>query len=161
MIILCKKGGKKLTWSNKNLLHIDDNNHVIDSAVILGCSYVARTLIWCSLCSCIGLQMLKIIVVDRFHLCMQQVCTFRIKISTTDSGFNCHTVPKLSGRRLNLKLAQVFKIVHGLCYFLDNIFRMQPSYSNRLSRTDTIYCPFARTIIITLLYRAVSLHGMP
>ena len=31
------------------------------------------------------------------------------------------------------------------CYFPDNIFRMQPSHSSRLSRIDTIYRPFART----------------
>ena len=81
--------------------------------------------------------------------------------SSYDEFLSLVDVPKLSERRLNLKLAQVFKIVHGLCYFPDNIFRMQPSYSNRLSRTDTIYCPFARTITITLLYRAASLHGTP
>ena len=46
---------------------------------------------------------------------------------------------------MHLKLAQVFKIVHGLCYFPVNIFQMQPSYSSRLARSDTIHCPFART----------------
>ena len=46
---------------------------------------------------------------------------------------------------MHLKLAQVFKIVHGLCYFPENIFTLQPPYSSRLSRSDTLLCPFART----------------
>ena len=98
---------------------------------------------------------------------LESVQKFALKLvshqwdSSYDELLSLVDVPKLSERRLNLKLAQVFKIVHGLCYFPDNIFRMQPSYSNRLSRTNTIYCPFARTITITLLYRAASLHGMP
>ena len=70
--------------------------------------------------------------------------------SSYDELLSLVNVPKLSVRRQNLKLAQVFKIVHGLCYFPENIFRMQPSHSSRLSRTDTIYCPFAPTITTTL-----------
>ena len=54
-------------------------------------------------------------------------------------------IPKLSERRLHLKLAQVFKIMHGLCYFPDNIFQLQPLYSSRLARAGTIRCPFDRT----------------
>ena len=54
-------------------------------------------------------------------------------------------IPKLGERRLHLKLAQVFKIVHGLCYFPDNIFQLQPLYSSRPARADTIRCPFAHT----------------
>lgn len=42
-------------------------------------------------------------------------------------------------------LAQVFKIMRRLCYFPDNIIQIQPLYSSRLARTDTIHCPFART----------------
>ena len=54
-------------------------------------------------------------------------------------------VPKLGERRLHLKLAQVFKIVHGLCYFPEDIFVTQPFYSSRLARSDTLLCPFVRT----------------
>ena len=54
-------------------------------------------------------------------------------------------VPKLSERRLHLKLAQVYKIIHGLCYFPEDIFEMHTSHSDRLTRADTLYCPFART----------------
>ena len=38
--------------------------------------YIAQTLISC----CIDLQMLKIIVVDRFHSCMQLVCSDRTNV---------------------------------------------------------------------------------
>ncbi len=58
---------------------------------------------------------------------------------------NTVNVPRLQERRLHLKLAQVYKIVHGLCYFPADIFQLHPSYSDRLTRTDTVHCPFART----------------
>ena len=54
-------------------------------------------------------------------------------------------VPRLDDRRLHLKLAQVFKIIHGLCYFPENIFMVQPPHLSRLSRSDTLLCPFAKT----------------
>ena len=44
-------------------------------------------------------------------------------------------VPMLSERRLRLKLAQVFKIVHSLCYFPDNLFQLQLLHSSRLARS--------------------------
>ena len=54
-------------------------------------------------------------------------------------------IPRLGERRTHLKLAQIFKIVHGLCYFPDNVFIAQPSHSTKLLRSDTLHCPFART----------------
>ena len=54
-------------------------------------------------------------------------------------------IPRLRDRRLQLKLAQVFKIVHGLCYFPDDVFTAQALHSSRLLRSDTLLCPFART----------------
>ena len=100
---------------------------------------------------------------------LESVQKFALKLvthqwdSSYDDLLSLVNVPKLSVRRLNLKLAQVFKIVHGLCYFPDNIFRMQPSHSSRLSRTDTIYCPFARTNLQTtdkLLKQGQTLPGV-
>ena len=82
---------------------------------------------------------------------LESVQKFALKLvthqwdSSYDELLSLVNVPKLSVRRQNFKLAQVFKIVHGFCYFPDNIFRMQPSHSSRLSRIDTIYRPFART----------------
>ena len=55
------------------------------------------------------------------------------------------TISKLCDRRLHLKLAQVVKIINGLCYFPEENFVMQPAHSNRLLRSDTLICPFART----------------
>ena len=55
-------------------------------------------------------------------------------------------VPMLSKRRLHLKLAQVYKILHGLCDFPDNSFQTRLTHSSRLARSQTLYCPFAQTI---------------
>ena len=54
-------------------------------------------------------------------------------------------IPRLSERRLHLKLAQVYKIIHKLCYFPEDIFVRQAAHSERLVRSDTILHPFART----------------
>ena len=45
-------------------------------------------------------------------------------------------VPRLGEIRLHLKLAHVFKIVHGLCYFSKDIFTIQPHHLSRLSRSS-------------------------
>ena len=58
---------------------------------------------------------------------------------------NVGDIPKLCNRRLQLRLAQVFKIIHGLCYFPEHVFVTQPSHSSRFQRSATILCPFART----------------
>ena len=52
---------------------------------------------------------------------------------------------KLEERRLKLKLTQVYKIAHGLCYFPDNIFVLHESHSVRLAKHHTMLCPYART----------------
>ena len=54
-------------------------------------------------------------------------------------------VPVLSKRRLHLKLAQVYKILHGLCDFPVDIFQTRLAHSSRLARAQTLHCPFART----------------
>ena len=54
-------------------------------------------------------------------------------------------VPRLSERRLHLKLAQVYKIIHKLCYFPEDVFQMREAHSERLARTDIVHRPFART----------------
>ena len=56
-------------------------------------------------------------------------------------------VPMLSKRKLHLKLAQVYKIVHhdGLCDFPEGIFQIELAHSSRLARDQTLHCPFART----------------
>ena len=52
-------------------------------------------------------------------------------------------VPMLSKRRLRLKLAQVYKIIHGLCDFPDDIFHIQLAHSSRLARDQILHYPFA------------------
>ena len=54
-------------------------------------------------------------------------------------------LPSLSSRRLHVKLSQLYRIVHGLCYFPEGIVQMRPSQSERLQRSLTIFQPFART----------------
>ena len=54
-------------------------------------------------------------------------------------------IPSLQQRRLNLKLVQDYKILHYLCYFPSGFFTLQPYYSNRLARSDSLLCPFAKT----------------
>ena len=82
---------------------------------------------------------------------LEAVQKFALKLISRqwDSGYDellsATNIPRLQERRLHQKLAQVFRIVHGLCYFPQNIFTQQPSHSSRLSRSDTLQCPFART----------------
>ena len=47
-------------------------------------------------------------------------------------------------RSLHLKTIQVYKILY---YFPSGFFTLQPSYSSRLACSDSLLCPFAKTII--------------
>ena len=81
---------------------------------------------------------------------LESVQKFALKLVSRrwDAGYeeltNLVDLPQLRRRRLHLKLAQVYKIVHELCDFPE-VFQMQVSRSNRLARDFTICCPFART----------------
>ena len=68
-------------------------------------------------------------------------------------------VPRLSERRLHLKLVQIYNIIHKLCYFPEDMFQMREAHSERLAscRTDIVHRPFARTSFTTHLYPVVSL----
>ena len=55
------------------------------------------------------------------------------------------SIPKLSSRRLHLKLAQVYKVVHQLCGFPEDVIQSQVAHSNRLARDLILHCPFACT----------------
>ena len=82
---------------------------------------------------------------------LESVQKFALKLVTHqwDANYNSMLevtdIPRLSERRLHLKLAQVYKIIHNLCYFPEAIFQRQAAHSERLARTDTLRCPFART----------------
>ena len=72
---------------------------------------------------------------------LEAVEKFALKLISRqwDSGYDellsATNIPRLQERRLHQKLAQVYRIVHGLCYFPQNIFTQQPSHSSRLSRS--------------------------
>ena len=42
-------------------------------------------------------------------------------------------------------LAQVYKVVHQLCDFTEDVIQSQITHSNRLARDLTSHCPFAHT----------------
>ena len=82
---------------------------------------------------------------------LESVQKFALKLVSHrwDAGYEELTrlvnVPMLSERRLHLKLVQVYKILHGLCDFPDDILQIQLAHSSRLARAQTLHCPFART----------------
>ncbi len=68
--------------------------------------------------------------------------TLHVNGFSYDELLNIVSTPRLQERRLHLKLAQVYKIVHGLG-FATFQKQMHSSYSDRLARPDTVHCPFA------------------
>ena len=65
--------------------------------------------------------------------------------STYEDLLNIAKIQKLQGRRLKLKLIQVYEIVHGFCYFPANIFLLHQSHSVRQAKHHTMLCPHSRT----------------
>ena len=61
-------------------------------------------------------------------------------------------LPTLSSRRLHMKLSQMYRIVHGLCYFPEGIVQMRQSQSERHERSLTLYQPFAHTNAFLMSY---------
>ena len=49
-------------------------------------------------------------------------------------------VPMLSERRLHLKLVQVYKILHGLCDFPDDILQIQLEQTGQGTNTALSFC---------------------
>ena len=82
---------------------------------------------------------------------LKSVQKFALKLVSHrwDAGYEELTrlvnVPMLSERWLHLKLVQVYRILHGLCDFPDDILQIQLVHSSRLARAQTLHCPFART----------------
>jgi hypothetical protein len=82
---------------------------------------------------------------------LESVQKFALKLVTHqwdtnyDNLLELTDIPKLSERRSHLKLVQVYKIIHNLCYFPEGVFQRQAAHSERLAKTDTLRCPFART----------------
>jgi len=54
-------------------------------------------------------------------------------------------IPSLQERRIHLKLGLLYKIIHSLCYFPDDIFEFRPNHHSRSTNPLTLKQPFART----------------
>ena len=65
--------------------------------------------------------------------------------ATYQDLLNIFHIEKLQERRLTLKLTQVYKIAHGLCYLADNVYVLHESCSAKLAMLGTMSCPFACT----------------
>ena len=84
---------------------------------------------------------------------LEQVQAFACKLATRqwDAGYEelleLLNIPSLQGRRIHLKLGLLYKIVHNLCYFPDDIFEFRPNphYDSRNANPLTLKQPFART----------------
>ena len=70
-------------------------------------------------------------------------------------------VPSLADHRLQLKLALLYKIVHGMCYFPSDILCAHTNYSLRTNHSLVIDQPYARIMLnFTPLYHTQFLNGI-
>ena len=75
---------------------------------------------------------------------------FALRMATKqwDSGYqellDIMNVPSLADRRLQLKLALLYKIVHGMCYFPSDILCTLTNYSLRTNHSLVLDQPYAR-----------------
>ena len=82
---------------------------------------------------------------------LEDVQRFALRMATKqwDSGYqdllDIMNVPSLADRRLQLKLALLYKIVHGMCYFPPDILCPRTNYSVRTNHSLVIDQPYART----------------
>ena len=82
---------------------------------------------------------------------LEDVQKFALRMATKqwDSGYqellDIMNVPSLADRRLQLKLALLYKIVHGMCYFPPDILCPRTNYSVRTNHSLVIDQPYART----------------
>ena len=82
---------------------------------------------------------------------LEQVQAFACKLASRrwDAGYEelleLLSIPSLQERRIHLKLGLLYKIIHSLCYFPDNIFEFRPNHHTRSTNPLTLKQPFART----------------
>lgn len=82
---------------------------------------------------------------------LERVQKFACKMATQNWNAGCDelndlvNLPSLQHRRLQLKLCQLYKIIHGLSYFPDDIFIPRQNFSNRSSNNKSLLQPFAHT----------------
>ncbi len=65
----------------------------------------------------------------------------------TNGMLDTKNIPSLEERRIHLKLGLLYKIIHNLCYFPDDIFEFRPTprYVSRNVNPMALKQPFART----------------
>ena len=82
---------------------------------------------------------------------LEQVQAFACKMVSHrwDAGYEelleLLNIPSLQERRIHLKLGLLYKIIHGLCYFPDEVFTFRPNLHSRTMNPLTLQQPFART----------------
>ncbi len=82
---------------------------------------------------------------------LEKVQKFACRMATKrwDAGcdelFDLVSLPSLEHRRTHLKLCQLYKIIHGLCYFPEDIFSYRTNSTCRSVNPMALYQPFART----------------
>jgi len=82
---------------------------------------------------------------------LEQVQAFACKLASRrwDAGYEelleLLSIPSLQERRIHLKLGLLYKIIHSLCYFPENIFEFRPNHHTRSTNPLTLKQPFART----------------
>ncbi len=84
---------------------------------------------------------------------LEQVQAFACRLATHrwDAGYEelleLLNIPSLEERRIHLKLGLLYKIIHNLCYFPDDIFESRPTphYVSRNVNPMALKQPFART----------------
>ncbi len=113
------------------------------------CTWVLSVHIWNALPN-LGIHILSVTLI-RF--------TLHVNGFSYDELLNIVSTPRLQERRLHLKLAQVYKVVHGLCYFPEDISIIL----RQTSRTRYCSLPFClyQYHITTDLSRVASEPGTP
>ena len=82
---------------------------------------------------------------------LEKVQKFACRMATKrwDAGydelFDLLNLPSLVYRRTHLKLCQLYKIIHGLCYFPDDIFTYRTNSTCRNVNSMSLLHPFAHT----------------
>ena len=82
---------------------------------------------------------------------LEQVQAFTCKMMSHRWDAGCEellellNIPSFQERRIHLKLGLLYKIIHGLCYFPDEVFIFGPNLHSTTMNPLTLHQPFART----------------
>ena len=82
---------------------------------------------------------------------LEQVQAFTCKMMSHRWDAGCEellellNIPSFQERRIHLKLGLLYKIIHGLCYFPDEVFIFGPNLHSTTMNPLTLHQPFAHT----------------